>query len=261
MSHETKTNRNVRVLVIDDETIVHASVRKILSRLGHEVEGVLLAKEGIERLERETFQLVITDLMMPEMDGIEFLRTIEGMGLRIPVIMVTGYPTIRTAVQALRLGASDYIAKPFTRKELLSPVKRALRQEEKDCCAIAVSHEEFQSFEPGSVVFLPNHAWALFEQDGTFSLGVEESFLQSMGEVASISGSEEMEVIEQGYVGIKLKNTEGEVHAVVMPLSGQIVAVNHGAFDEPSKLTSSHWLLRIIPSQLDLELSLLARRS
>lgn len=251
-------NASSRVLVIDDEDVVHASLRKILSRLGYGVEGVLSAKDGLARLEAEAFDLIITDLMMPQMNGIELLEELKRRSCSTPVLMVTGYPTIRTAVQAMRLGAVDYVAKPFTRKELLSPVKRALRIEEEPSDARAPSDApSVEALVPGTIVYLPHHAWAKFEQDGTFLVGIEQSFLRATGAITTITPAEDLEMVEQGFVGLVLTSAEGDAHGVAMPLSGQVVAVNEEAFNDLAAITPDTWLLRILPSQLGDELPLL----
>lgn len=249
-----------RVLVVDDEEVVHASLRKILSRLGYGVQGVLSASEALERLASESFDLIITDLMMPQMNGIELLKELRSRGCKTPILMVTGYPTIRTAVQALRLGAVDYVAKPFTRKELLSPVKRALRIEDDRQQEPELAPSP-QALTPGSVLFLPHHAWARFEQDGTFSIGVERSFLAATGTMTTITPPEEIELIEQGFVGFVMTNEEGDAHGVAMPLSGRVVAVNERAFDDLATIDDRTWLLRVLPSQLTDELPLLIPRT
>lgn len=251
---------NSRVLVIDDEDVVHASLRKILSRLGYGVEGVLSAREGLARLDDERFDLIITDLMMPQMNGIELLSELRRRGCSTPVLMITGYPTIRTAVQAMRLGAVDYVAKPFTRKELLSPVKRALRIEDEPVEQQPPEAPSLDALTPGTVVYLPHHAWAKFEQDGTFLVGVEQSFLRATGAITTITPAEDVEMVEQGFVGLVLTNGEGEAHGVAMPLSGRVVAVNDDAFQDLGAVRSDTWLLRVLPSQLAEELPLLIPR-
>jgi|YNPBryBLVA2012_1023415.scaffolds.fasta_scaffold08185_2 DNA-binding response OmpR family regulator len=251
-----------RVLVIDDEEVVHASLRKILSRLGFRIEAVFCASDALDKLTREPFDLVITDLMMPAMNGIELLEQLKKLGIAVPVIMVTGYPTISTAVQALRLGAMDYVPKPFTRKELLSPVQRALRLGHSSA---AVDESEAsvpeRPLQPGDVLFLPHHAWARVEEDGTLSIGIEESFLQAAGKISTITPPEEVQMVEQGYVGLVLHTTGDESHGVAMPVSGQVVSHNAEAFQNPGAITAQTWLLRVIPGQLDTEVALLARRS
>ncbi len=259
----TGTDTPRRILVIDDEEVVHASLRRILSRLGLAVDSVLTAQEGLDRLTTQRYDLVISDLMMPGMSGIELLDALQEFETRPPILMITGYPTIRTAVQALRLGAMDYIAKPYTRKELLAPVKRALRLEESS----AESKREMRQDAPktaelvaGDVVVLPHHAWAQFQQDGTFLVGAQPDFLSAVGQVRGCEWPEEMDLIEQGYISIRLCSEEGDTHGIAMPLSGQVLEVNKGALADPAKLKANEWLIRILPSQLDTELSLLAKK-
>lgn len=259
MSDETPTRR---ILVIDDEEVVHASLRRILSRLGLEVEGVLNAKDGIARLEEAPYDLLITDLMMPGMTGIEMLEELKRRGITVPALMVTGYPTIRTAVKALRLGAMDYIAKPYTRKELLGPVKRALRLDENaaptaPASAAALTLEDLR---PGDRVVLPNHAWAEYQQDGTFLVGLEASFLQAAGVILAADGPQEMDLVEQGFIGVRLTSQDGDVHGVAMPLSGQVTAANDDLLEEPGRITAEDWIVRVLPSQLANDLELLVKK-
>jgi len=252
-----------RILVIDDEEVVHASLRKVLSRLGLAVDAVLTAQDGLDRLASERYDLVITDLMMPGMNGIELLERLQERGTRPPILMVTGYPTIRTAVQALRLGAMDYIAKPYTRKELLAPVKRALRLEEEGADTSLHSQRDPPSLADlvaGDVVALPHHSWARYQQDGTFLVGAEPDFLRAVGQVRGCEWPEEMDIIEQGYISIRLCSDEGDVHGIAMPLSGQVLEVNKAGLTDPAKLTTDDWLIRLLPSQLSEELSLLIKK-
>ncbi len=254
------------ILVVDDEEIVHASLKRILSKVGHHVQAVFSAREGLDLLDNQPFDLVIVDLMMPEMNGIQFLETLATRALGQSVIMVTGYPTISTAVKALRLGALDYVAKPFTRKELLSPVQRALCQdrEDGDRVLLPVNEENKirkEDLSPGVEVVLPRHAWAQYQQDGTFLIGIEKSFLRICKKAASLILPGEMDLIEQGYVGIYLQNENEEEHGVAMPLGGQVIAVNHEIVRDLSRLSSDSWLIRIIPSHLEEELGRLAQRS
>jgi len=256
------TDAPKRVLVIDDEEVVHASLRRLLSRLGLQVESAMAAKEGIERLGTERYDLLITDLMMPKMTGIEMLEELRERDIQLPTVMITGYPTIRTAIRAMRLGAVDYIAKPFRRKELLGPVKRALQLEggESGVTGAPAPPPDAPAPEdltPGMRLLLPHHSWAEYQQDGTFLVGVEADFLAAAGALAAADGPQEMDLIEQGHVAVRLTNEGGDVHGVAMPLSGQVTGVNYEALAHPGALAASDWLLRVIPSQLGVELELL----
>ena len=120
-----------RILVVDDEDIVRTSCSRALSPEGYEVR---LAKNGVEGLKmasEERFDLVLTDLKMPDMDGIEVLRIIKEQWPETAVIIVTGYQTVDTAVKAIKLGAYDYIEKPFTPDALISAVAEAMANRQK----------------------------------------------------------------------------------------------------------------------------------
>ena len=112
-----------KILVIDDETIVRRSCERTLTPEGYEVISTASGREGIELLEKEPFAIVLLDLKMPDMDGIEVLKKIKERWPDTKVIMITGYSTVETAVQALRLGAYNHIEKPFTPNTLLAAVK------------------------------------------------------------------------------------------------------------------------------------------
>jgi len=115
-----------RILVVDDEVVICKSIQRILSPEGYEVEFSLSGEEALEKLNQESFDIVITDLKMPGMDGIELLTKVKEKDPEIIVIMITGYSTVQTAVQAMKMGALDYIPKPFTPEELVVVVEKAL---------------------------------------------------------------------------------------------------------------------------------------
>jgi len=110
-----------RILVVDDEDIVRTSCSRTLSPEGYVVR---LAKNGVEGLKMANEES--SDLKMPDMDGIEVLRIIKEKWPQTEVIIVTGYQTVDTAVKAIKLGAYDYIEKPFTPDALISAVAEAL---------------------------------------------------------------------------------------------------------------------------------------
>jgi DNA-binding response OmpR family regulator len=259
-----------RILVIDDEEVIHVSLSRILGRQGHEVVGVLSAREGLEEIAGGEFDLIVTDLMMPGMDGIQLLDRLKSEGCSTPVLMITGYPSIKTALQALRMGAVDYIAKPFTRRELLGPINRTLRQgtePQLDEPAETGVPEEADGYavpdldlSPGDRVCLRKHSWAVFRQDGTMQVGIEQSFLENIGSIQEIETPDENDLVEQGFVGIRIRTDQAEEHSVFMPLSGQVVEVNRDALSEPSAIGSGIWLIRILPGRLEAELQVLVKR-
>lgn len=117
-----------KILVIDDETIVHESCNRILTEEGYVVKSAFTGQEGFKKIEEESYDLVITDLKMPGISGMEALKKIKEDNSDIGIIMITGYSTAETAVEAMKLGAFDYLPKPFTPDELISVVNKALEK-------------------------------------------------------------------------------------------------------------------------------------
>ncbi len=117
---------NGRILVIDDHAQARQSMADTLRHAGHRVETCSGAAEALRWLAKESVDVVVTDLKMPGMDGLEFLRQLQQMGHEAQVVVVTAHGTIATAVEAMRRGAADYIEKPFTAGQLEAVVARAL---------------------------------------------------------------------------------------------------------------------------------------
>jgi len=115
-----------RVLVVDDKELMRDSVATTLSRAGHTVVTASGGKNAIAKLAERACDVVVTDLQMPEVGGIELLDEIRKRDEQTAVIFMTAYGTVETAVQAMKLGAFDYITKPFSGDELVVAVERAL---------------------------------------------------------------------------------------------------------------------------------------
>ena len=112
---------------------------------------------------------------------------------------------------------------------------------------------------PGDRFYLREHSWAVYQQDGTLRMGIEASFLDTVDKVASLEAPGESDLIEQGFVGFRLKTESGESHNVFVPLSGQVLEVNQAALDDPASIGADTWLVRVRPANLETELPLLLR--
>jgi DNA-binding NtrC family response regulator len=119
---------SARILVVDDEDIVIKSCLRVLDGAGYQVEAVQDGREALRKVEEIPYDILILDIMMPGMDGLEVLRRVKETHPDVDVIMVTGLSQIDTAVQAMKLGAFDYISKPFEPDELILVVQRALER-------------------------------------------------------------------------------------------------------------------------------------
>ena len=118
--------QKMKILAIDDEQIVLDSLQKILISQSYSVDTTLKGGEGIYWAITRPYGLVLSDIRMPDISGMHVLRDIKRKKPTLPVVIITGYATVRSAVQAMKLGATDYIEKPFTPDQLLETVASAL---------------------------------------------------------------------------------------------------------------------------------------
>jgi len=115
------------ILLIDDDQSLRRVIEFTLAEQGYGVRTASTGEEGLALFERERFDAVITDITMPGMSGIEVLKKVQTANPSLPVIVITAYGTVENAVEAMKLGAFDYITKPFNRDELRITLERALR--------------------------------------------------------------------------------------------------------------------------------------
>ncbi len=119
-------NDDTKILVVDDEPVVIRSAERVLKAEGYNVEGALSGREAILKMEQNNYDLVLTDLKMPEVDGITLIRWMRKSKPSIGIVVITGYPSQETIKEALELGIIDYVPKPFTPAVLTDVTHRAL---------------------------------------------------------------------------------------------------------------------------------------
>ena len=118
-----------RILVIDDESAIRDSLKMILEYEGYDVQGAATGQDGLTLAEREPADLVLLDIKMAGMDGLEVLQRLRATQEGLPVIMISGHATVSTAVEATKLGAFDFIEKPLSTERVLVSVRNALDQQ------------------------------------------------------------------------------------------------------------------------------------
>jgi len=112
--------------VIDDEPIIHDILSQILAAEGYEVEISASGEDALKKYESRNFDLVLLDLMMPGMSGLEVLRALRKIQPQAVIIIITAYASVESAIEAMKIGAFDYVQKPFKHEELLLTISRAL---------------------------------------------------------------------------------------------------------------------------------------
>ena len=116
---------NLQILVLDDEPIVGKRLRTALEKNGHVVEVFEDSRVALSRLDEKEFDIIVTDVRMEEVDGIQVLEHVLERSVRTKVIVITGYATVEVAREALAMGAFDFIAKPFKPDDLREVIQKA----------------------------------------------------------------------------------------------------------------------------------------
>ena len=114
----------LRILVLDDEPIVCKRLKPAFQKMGHTVETFTDGKQALARLGEASFDIVVTDLKMEGMDGIQMLNAAKASSPNTEVIVITGFATLETAKESYRKGAFDFVAKPFKLRDIIDCVKR-----------------------------------------------------------------------------------------------------------------------------------------
>src|SRR5678815_3182082 len=119
---------NNTILVIDDEEIMREILETLLTREGHQVRLAATAAEGLDLIRSMPFDAAIVDVMLPGMDGVTALDEIKKIDDDLPVLMITAFASVESAISAMKRGAFDYISKPFKNDEVLAVLRNALAQ-------------------------------------------------------------------------------------------------------------------------------------
>lgn len=136
--------QNKKILVIDDEAVIREGIKQTMCLEGYDVDVAPNGKIGLTKLQKHSFQVVVTDLKMPGMHGIEVLKAIRVLQPEVPVIIITGYATVDSAVEAMKNGAFDYLTKPFLPEQIAEKINSASRQRE---LTLSETEEESEEFE------------------------------------------------------------------------------------------------------------------
>jgi glycine cleavage system H lipoate-binding protein len=207
---------------------------------------------------------------MPEMDGIEVTKTVKYLRPDIDVVIITGYATVETAVDCMKLGAMDYVQKPFTEDELLDFVQKSLlkrqdRIQKQLKPRVLITHltenEKIGSGEfaiPGGVFLSEGHCWAAIDQDGTVKVGIDDFAKKLIGKIDDIEFPNLGMNITKGQPLFMVKQDNKSIQ-FNSPVSGQVKKVNQELRDDIGSLEytayEKNWICQIDADNLDTELS------
>jgi DNA-binding response OmpR family regulator len=254
-------NAKGRILVVDDEKVVCDSCARIFGRRGFTVDTSIDPRNGLEMAGNKDYSAILLDVKMPDMDGLQFLGELRKANRDVPVIVITGYPSIKDVTAAMKLGACDYITKPFTPDEIAQTVTRFVMEDEPaagaaasitEAATMAVPEVEPWVAAPEDYRFL-DEAWLQLGEDGSVRVG----FFLSRGEMMAIESARLPQLGDVVYRGLPLAVfTAGNKRRVIpSPVSGELIEVNQTLAGHPVSEWGypcrECWIARLRPTDLE----------
>jgi CheY-like chemotaxis protein/glycine cleavage system H lipoate-binding protein len=228
------------VLVVDDEEIVCNSCRKILSQEGHNVQTALNGREALRKVEEDNYDVLIADWKMPEIDGMEVMRIVKKNHPDIIVIMITGYPSVESAVKAMRLGVSNYVPKPIDPDGLTQTLQKALEERK-------TGKEDLFHYQ--------KYIWARMLEDGMVEVGVNQKLREDVGDIIYVDLPCHRTRSEHGRLFIRALAVDKQMHKLCVPIRGRVAAINHEINFNTELINKDPfgkgWIVRIEPTNLE----------
>ncbi|MBN1516983.1 response regulator [Candidatus Sumerlaeota bacterium] len=252
-------NTEPSLLVVDDEPIVCESCVRVLKPQGYQVEVINDSRQGLEMAVNNTYDAILLDLKMPYLDGIQFLERLRDQNKDIPVLMITGYASIPSASAAMRLGACDYIAKPFTPDEISVAVSRTLATRTKiDEIAQVVQVAPAPPVEKApatedaatdtDTVRFYQESWVRCETPAMLRIGGFISHEAGLT-TTQVRLPRVGEMVYRGLPMAALFRFKNPAIYIPAPATGRVVEVNYAVADDPSALWNdpcgAGWIARI----------------
>jgi CheY-like chemotaxis protein/glycine cleavage system H lipoate-binding protein len=240
-----------RILVLDDDPVVALSCKRTLGGEGFLTTTIDRGREAINLIDRERFDLLISDIRLPDMNGMSVLKETRMIHPEMEVVMITGYPTLSDAKESIRLGAVEYIEKPFTPDLLVNVVKKVfdkkgwtLRQE-----TIEESSEYISHLKNNNVLNYEGGVWARPVEGGLWDVGCDVRYTLLGGELVYVEFIKNAEVVKAGEPFARVLTSTGRITELKLPMTAHIRSLNTKANDVIVALSENNlsdgWLLRL----------------
>jgi len=247
-----------RILVLDDDPIVTLSCKRILGAEGYSISTVEKGEDALNKLAKEDFDLLISDVRLPDINGMEVLKESRVLKPKTDVVIITGYPTLDDARESTKLGASEYIEKPFTPDFMLNVAKKVfdtrgwiLRQ--------AFIDEFRDSVVPvkdtkNPVIFYKEGTWARPYKDGLWEIGCDLRYWMLSGNLMYVEFIKNLDRLIAGQPFARIYSSSGKGSELLSPMNGELKEINSKANDVMCALIKDHlsegwllWLAKVLP--------------
>jgi len=247
-----------RILVLDDDPVVTLSCKRILGAEGYSITTAERGEDALNKLAKEDFDLFISDVRLPDINGMTVLKEARVIKPKTDVVIITGYPTLEDARESTRLGAFEYIEKPFTPDFMINVAKKIF--DTKGWILRKAFIDEFRdSITPlrdteNPVIFYKEGTWARPAKDGLWEIGCDLRYLMLSGNLMYVEFIKDIINIEAGKPFARIYTSSGHGSELLSPMNGELREVNLKANDVMVALLKDHlsegwllWLARVFP--------------
>ena len=247
-----------KILVLDDDPVVTLSCKRILSAEGYIISTVEKGEDALNKLAKEDFDLLITDVRLPDISGMTVLKEARKIKPKTDVVIITGYPTLEDAKESIKIGAFEYIEKPFTPDFMINVAKKIFDQ--RGWILRQAFIDEFRELvvplrdKENPVIFYKEGTWAKPYKNGLWEIGCDLRYWFLTGSLMNVDFIRGSGVIKAGEPFARLYTSTGQINELLSPMNGEIREINRKANDAMCALLKDPtegwllWLAKISPA-------------
>ncbi len=247
-----------KILVLDDDPVVNLSCKRILGAEGYSITSVERGEEALNKLAKEDFDLLISDVKLPDISGMTVVKESRIIKPQTDVVIITGYPTLEDAKESTRLGASEYIEKPFTPDFMINVARKIF--DDRGWILRKAFIDEFRDYvvplrdQDNPMLFYKEGTWARPVDRGLWEIGCDLRYWFLTGNLMYVEFVKDRGKLQAGEPFARIYSSSGQGSDLMSPMNAEIKEINTKANDVMCALLKDHlaegwllWLARAIP--------------
>lgn len=251
-----------KILVLDDDPVVTLSCKRILGAEGYSITTVEKGEDALNKLSKEDFDLLISDVRLPDISGMTVLKEARVIKPQTDVVIITGYPTLEDAKESIKLGAAEYIEKPFTPDFMLNVAKKVF--DKRGWILRQAFIDEFRDYvvplrdKENPIIFYKEGTWARPIKKELWEIGCDLRYWLLTGNLTYVDFVKDKVKLKAGEVFAKIYTSTGQSNDLLSPMNAEIREINIKANDVMCALLKNHlsegwllWLARVFPLETD----------
>lgn len=247
-----------KILVLDDDPVVTLSCKRILGAEGYNISTVEKGEDALNKLAKEDFDLLISDVRLPDISGMTVLKEARIIKPQTDVVIITGYPTLEDAKESTRLGAQQYIEKPFTPDFMLNVAKKVF--DKRGWILRQAFIDEFRDYvvplrdKENPVIFYKEGTWARPAKNGLWEIGCDLRYWFLTGNLMYVEFIKNIKKLNAGEPFARIFSSAGQSNDLLSPMNADLREINTKANDVMADLIREHlsegwllWLAKVFP--------------